>query len=52
MDVSNMTEKDVEKLFKHVLKEFPVKEINIDMPTWVESLDPDHWLKKEFFRCV
>ena len=33
-----MTEKDVEKLFKHVLKEFPVKEINIDMPTWVEKL--------------
>ena len=52
MDVSNMTEKDVEKLFKHVLKEFPVKEINIDMPTWVESLDPDHWLKKEFFKII
>ncbi len=52
MDVSNMTEKDVEKLFKRVLKEFPVKEINIDMPTWVERLDPDHWLKKEFFKII
>ena len=45
-----MTEKDIEKLFKHVLKEFPVKEINIDMPLWVENLDPNHWLKKEFFK--
>ena len=52
MDVFNMTEKDIEKLFKHVLKEFPVKEINIDMPTWVEKLDGDHWLKKEFFKII
>ena len=20
------------------------------MPTWVEKLDPEHWLKKEFFK--
>ena len=47
-----MTEKDIENLFKHVLKEFPVKEINIDMPIWVENLEPEHWLKKEFFKIV
>ena len=52
MDVHNMTEKDIENLFKHVLKEFPVKEINIDMPSWVENLEPDHWLKKEFFKVI
>ena len=34
-----MKEKDIEKLFKHVLKEFPVKEINIDMPEWIEKLE-------------
>ena len=43
---------DIEKLFKHVLKEFPVKEINIDMPTWVENLEPEHWLKKEYFKII
>ena len=52
MDVFNMTEKDIEKLFHQVLTEFPVKEINIDMPVWVEKLSPDHWLKKEFFKIV
>ena len=52
MDVFNMTEKDIEKLFNQVLTEFPVKEINIDMPVWVEKLSPDHWLKKEFFKIV
>ena len=45
-------EKDIEKLFNQVLTEFPVKEINIDMPVWVEKLSPDHWLKKEFFKIV
>ena len=52
MDVFNMTEKDIEKLFNQVLTEFPVKEINIDMPVWIEKLSPDHWLKKEFFKIV
>ncbi|GAA0085450.1 stage IV sporulation protein A [Clostridium sp. CTA-7] len=52
MDVANMNENDVEDIFKHVLKEFPVKEININMPSWVEKLEPEHWLKKNFFNIV
>ena len=44
MDVANMNENDVEDIFKHVLKEFPIKEINIDMPSWVEKLEFDNWL--------
>lgn len=52
MDVFNMTDGDVEEVFRHVLKEFPVKEINIDMPEWIERLDSSHWLKKDFFNIV
>lgn len=52
MDVYNMDETDVEKVFNHVLREFPVKEINIDMPEWVENLEVSHWLKKDFFNIV
>lgn len=52
MDVANMKENDVEDVFKHVLKEFPVKEINIEMPSWVERLEPENWLKKNFFSIV
>ncbi|MGL5380473.1 stage IV sporulation protein A [Clostridium sp.] len=52
MDIANMNEDDIEEILKHVLKEFPVKEINIDMPKWVEKLEPDHWLKKSFFNIV
>ena len=52
MDVYNLSEEDIENLFTHVLKEFPVKEINIDMPEWLEKLDANHWLKKEFFNVI
>ncbi|MEG0296091.1 MAG: stage IV sporulation protein A [Clostridium sp.] len=52
MDVFNMNEDDIENIFKTVLKEFPIKEINIEMPAWVERLEPDHWLKKNFFNII
>ena len=52
MDIANMREEDIENLFKHVLKEFPVKEVNINMPEWLETLECDHWLKKNFFNII
>ena len=45
IDVLNMREADITNVFKGVLKEFPVKEINIDMPEWIEKLAKNHWLK-------
>ena len=52
MDVYNLGEEDIEKLFEYVLREFPIKEINIDMPEWLENIECDHWLKKEFFNII
>lgn len=52
MDIYNMNEEDIENIFEHVLKEFPIKEINIDIPEWLEKLDVNHWLKKEFFNII
>lgn len=52
MDVLNMKEEDIVGLFQRVLKEFPVKEINIDMPEWIEKLEPTHWLKVNFLNVV
>ena len=52
LDVYNMGEGDIEDIFKSVLTEFPVREINIDMPEWLERLEPSHWLKKDFFNIV
>lgn len=52
MDAVNMQEDDITKVFHRVLKEFPVKEINIDMPEWIERLDGKHWLKLDFINLV
>ena len=52
MDVINMKQEDVMGAFNKVLKEFPIKEINIDMPEWIEKLEPNHWLKLNFMNIV
>jgi stage IV sporulation protein A len=52
MDVLNMNEDDIANVFQVVLKEFPVSEINIDIPEWIEKLDSKHWLKVNFFNVV
>lgn len=52
MDVANMRENDITNVFERVLKEFPIKEINIDMPEWIEKLEVSHWLKDNFISLV
>ena len=52
MDVVNMREEDIANVFQVVLKEFPVAEINIDIPEWIEKLDSKHWLKVNFLNLV
>lgn len=52
MDVLNMNEQDIAATLQRVLKEFPVKEININMPEWIEKLDSKHWLKIDFINVV
>lgn len=52
VDVLNMQENDIAEVFRRVLKEFPVKEINIDMPSWIEKLNPKHWLKSSYFELI
>lgn len=45
MDVMKIDEKEIADIFDTVLREFPVKEISIDMPQWIECLGAGHWLK-------
>ncbi|NMM65625.1 stage IV sporulation protein A [Clostridium sp. P21] len=52
MDVLNMKQEDITNIFQRILREFPIKEINIDMPEWIEKLDSNHWLKVDFINVV
>lgn len=47
-----LSESDVNLLFKEVLFEFPVQEININLPGWVEALEPSHWLVEEYTSVI
>lgn len=52
MDVLHMEQQDISNVFKRVLKEFPIKEINVDMPEWIEKLECKHWLKDSYMAIV
>ncbi|MBW9155947.1 stage IV sporulation protein A [Clostridium tagluense] len=52
MDVLNMKEEDIANIFQRILREFPVKEINIDMPEWIENLSSKHWVKINFMKFL
>ncbi|HLR20831.1 MAG TPA: stage IV sporulation protein A [Tissierellaceae bacterium] len=45
MDCLNMEVDDVETIFEELLFEFPVKEITINLPRWIEGLPNNHWIR-------
>ncbi|OEH85895.1 stage IV sporulation protein A [Desulfuribacillus stibiiarsenatis] len=52
MSCAMMDSQDVYKTLKEVLFEFPVTEVNVNLPSWVMVLDNDHWLRSKFENCV
>lgn len=38
---------DINLIFDNILYQFPIEQININFPNWVDGLDSDHWLKKQ-----
>ena len=46
ISVENMTERDIYSILREALYEFPVIEVNVNMPEWIACLAPDNWLKK------
>lgn len=52
MDVLNMDVPDVERIFEKVLFEFPVKEININLPGWIDGLPKNHWIKSSIMNSL
>lgn len=46
MAVNKMEESEIQELLREALYEFPVSEISIQLPGWIDILDKNHWLKK------
>lgn len=44
MDVLNMREEDAGHILESLLFEFPLREVRVQAPSWLTSLDGGHWL--------
>lgn len=52
MNVENMSERDAYGILREALYEFPVDEINVEMPAWIACLNKDNWLKKSYMEAI
>ena len=52
MSVESMEEHDVYDVLREALYEFPVLEVNVNLPSWVMVLKEDHWLRKSYQEAI
>ena len=52
INVEQMKERDMYNILKEALYEFPVTEVEVNMPEWIACLSQNHWLKKEFIEKI
>ena len=45
LNVLAMDEDDIEEVLETVLYDFPLNEIRINLPKWIEGLEKNHWIK-------
>ena len=48
INVETMSDKDIYDILKNALYEFPVLEVNVNMPEWIATLSSNNWLKKVY----
>ncbi len=49
MSCVNMNENDIKEILRSLLYEFPVREIKISLPSWIDVLTDDEELKKDLY---
>ncbi len=52
LNIENMNEKDIYGILREALYEFPVLEVNVNMPEWIACLDSSNWLKKIYIEKI
>ena len=40
-----LDENDIKEILKKILYQFPVKEVSIELPNWINALPLEHWLR-------
>jgi len=52
VNCARLSEEDILTILEQVLYEFPVSEVNIMLPRWIEELDSEHWMKQKFEETI
>ncbi|TMN20686.1 stage IV sporulation protein A [Lentibacillus cibarius] len=52
MSIESMSEHDVYNVMREALYEFPVLEVNVNLPSWVMVLHDEHWLRKDYQEAI
>jgi len=52
LDVAQLSQGTVMQVLEEALFEFPVTEVNVSLPKWIEELNSEHWLRKKFETSV
>ncbi len=47
LNCAELSAGDIGTIMEKILMEFPVKEIGINLPSWITTLSDDNWLKKQ-----
>ena len=51
-DCSSLNLDDINDIFGKILYEFPIEQININCPKWIDGLEDSHWLKQELYKEI
>ncbi len=52
ISVENMSETEIYDILKKALYEFPIMQINVNIPEWIDVLDNDHEIKKHYLEKI
>lgn len=52
VNCAQLSTRDINEIIENVLFEFPLCEVQINVPRWIEGLDDTHWLKTSFYDAV
>jgi len=42
----------IKQIISEVLMQFPIREVSVNLPSWIVALEPDHWLRRSLYSAV
>lgn len=45
-------EDEIAEIMEQLLYSFPIRELNINIPSWINTLDKDHWLRSAVYTAI